>query len=83
MCLCRAILTSGNMLNVIKRLDPTFQKNFDAKKAANARKAANKDVSVKSTSAIKKTLPKQKRRLRSFSELGYNPGRRSFLEGGQ
>ncbi len=83
MCLGNAIKTgfkgNANFLDIIKKLDPTFAKNFDAKKAANAKK-----TSVASpTPAIKKTLPKQKRRLRSFSKLGYNPGRRSFLEGGQ
>lgn len=77
MCLGRAILNTGNLLDIVKKLDPVFKKNFEAKQVP------NKDVSVKSTPAIKKTLPKQKRRLRSFSKLGYNPGRRSFLEGGQ
>ena len=75
MCLNTA-LNSAEILGVIKKLDPTFKKNFEAKKAADVKKTS----AVASTPAIKKTLPKQKRRLRSFSKLGYNPGRRSFLE---
>ena len=73
MNLVKSMFESGEVLGLIKKLDPKFKNNFDAKKTSAALP----------TPAIKKTLPKQKCRLRSFSKLGYNPGRRSFLEGGQ
>lgn len=67
-------LNSAQILGVIKKLDPTFKKNFEAKESSKN----------KSQSSSGKTVepPKQKRRIRHTRQMRSNAGRRSFLEGG-
>lgn len=84
MCLSNAIKTvfkgNSNFLDIIKKLDPVFKKNFEAKNAKLSNKT-NANAAVKPTPATKESIPKQKRRLRPNTLMRSSPGRRSFLEG--
>jgi hypothetical protein len=73
MGLAKSMIQSGEILGIIKKLDPKFKKEFESKKAVSRK--SNSNLTFVPQKKKKQARPRPNRQLR------LNPGRRSFLEG--